>query len=127
MQTPRHIIQLSLDPMVHFCLFTGSEQSPTIRTYSADDWEEMSDQQAKQYLNEFVVVERAQNTIILPHMFEVYAQDFGKNKSKFLKNLSDYLPRPERQWILENRDTLALSFVPVSYGNFQFIKESIRT
>jgi hypothetical protein len=62
-QTPRHVITLPLDPMVHFCLFTGSEQSPTIRTYSADDWEEMSDQQAKQYLNEFVAVEREQNMV----------------------------------------------------------------
>ena len=44
------------NPMVQFCLLNGSDQSPTMRTYTPLDFDEMVSQQAKQFLSDHVEV-----------------------------------------------------------------------
>jgi hypothetical protein len=45
---PRKLLDIPPDPLAHFCLFLGTNQSPSVRCYSREEFDEMSEQQAKQ-------------------------------------------------------------------------------
>ena len=51
------------NPLVHFCMINGTDQSPNLRSYNVADFDEMIDQQAKQFLHNYVEVREEFNQV----------------------------------------------------------------
>jgi hypothetical protein len=124
---PRQYLDLQSDPLVHFCIFTGNNQSPCIRSYTKDDFEEMSEQQAQQYILDHVILSKEFKEVLLPRFFETYFKDFGGKKSEFIRNLSDYFDKQDREWLKSNSKDIVLLYKEPSFKEIYFIKESIVT
>lgn len=51
------------NPLVHFCLVNGSDQSPSLRSYNVSDYDEMIEQQTQQYLFDYVELRQEFNQV----------------------------------------------------------------
>jgi len=120
---PRKIADILPDPLIHFCIFTGNSLSPSIRSYNLEDFDENSEQSAKKYILEHVTVDRDKYAIILPRFFETFQKDFGNSKNEFLRNLSEYFNRPERNFVVNHLKEMELQYKDPNFEEIHFIRE----
>jgi hypothetical protein len=113
------------NPMVHFCLLNGSDQSPTMRSYTVADFDEMVTQQAKQFLSDHVEVRDEFNQLWLPKMLLDHATEFGKNEHDMVVNLTQHMPKHLRTYIATNVSMLDVRFHDNTYNNVKYLKENL--
>jgi len=114
------------NPMVHFCLITATDHSPTLRSYSLADFDEMATQQAKQYLTDHMETRREFSQVWIPRMLGEHYKEFANSPREMLEFLSPFMSRYNKDIIVNNLDEMDIKYKDSSFKNVRYIKESLK-
>ncbi|GMN45256.1 hypothetical protein TIFTF001_014431 [Ficus carica] len=106
------------EPLIHFALSSGNRSSPGLRCYSPGDIDKELTEAAFNFLTSGEVTIDFQGKVVsLSKVLKWYSIDFGKNELEVLKFVSNYLPKPVSEALLES---LANTQMKVTYKPYDW-------
>ncbi|KAJ6234305.1 electron carrier/ protein disulfide oxidoreductase [Anaeramoeba flamelloides] len=81
----------NLDIRIHFALIDFGIDIYQLKTYYPESIEHELDNVAKNFLKNTIQIEKHNNLIIFPHLFNTYYQDFGTTNSEILLKIRNWL------------------------------------
>lgn len=122
---PTRELQITPNPFVHFCIFNGSNCSPTIRAYAPTDFGSklVVSQFAKDFLETHVTINTDLDEVWLPKMFRDYSLDFGENDKEILSQISEFI-ESKRDYILRYLASIEVKYKENAYDNIQYFKNA---
>jgi len=115
---PRHELAIEpVDPRIHFALVCASSSCPPIEIYSAESLDHDLEVSGKTFLNSGGVrIDKKENTVWLPQVFNWYGEDFGRSGEEHLRFAAHYLYRDEdRRFLEEKAKTLKVRHHPYDW------------
>lgn len=115
-----HRINFSLDQLdyrIHFAIVCAASSCPPIEFYDSDKIDEQLDIAGKSFLNRRgLTFDKKRSIIYLSHIFNWYAEDFGKSKKERLENIVKFANDEDREYILKNLDSLQVKYHPYDWN-----------
>lgn len=81
-----------LDPRVHFALCEGSTSCGRLKLYTGSKIDKELQEVTCTFCQDTVKIDREQNVVTLPEIFETYRSDFANSEAELLKWIAGFLP-----------------------------------
>eukprot|EP01119_Soliformovum_irregulare_P025382 TRINITY_DN9380_c0_g1_i2.p1 TRINITY_DN9380_c0_g1~~TRINITY_DN9380_c0_g1_i2.p1 ORF type:complete len:296 (+),score=80.56 TRINITY_DN9380_c0_g1_i2:34-888(+) len=118
---PKEETQCHVDPRIHFCLFSGTNNSPIFRPYSRDHFfEDEIKEQSTLFLDQHLDLRSTRYEIWLPGFLKSYAGDFPKG---LVPVLEEHTGRSEvKKFLKKYQDNCEIKFSENAYDKIPYVK-----
>jgi len=106
---PRCAYMVTLDPRIHFALVCGAKSCPPIRIFSVDNCDRALQLAARVFCQNNVQFQD-EKTIVISPIFKWYAEDFGKEPSKVVEFIGQFVGDEEKVKIRNLPEKFALIY-----------------